>query len=115
MNGAKRKMLTPTNTVQMQLAMMSTPQSLKDLSLASGLAMPTVTRFVRELQSLKAVHVGDWARDARGYPTIEQYTWGPGVNAVCPRKNETSAVRMAAIRAKKKVVSAAINQTKEQL
>ena len=102
MKAATRKTLTPVNTVQMQLAMVSGPQSLSDLSLISGLAKPTVTRFVRELQAVKMVHVGSWARDARGYPTIEQYTWGPGGNAVCPRKNESSTVRMAAFRAKQK-------------
>ena len=101
-----RKMLTPTNTVRMQSAMAVKPQSLKDLTLVSGLAMPTVTRFVRELQTAKMVHVGGWGRDARDYPTIEQYSWGQGADAICPRKNETSTVRMAAIRAKKKEQSA---------
>lgn len=102
MTAATRKTLTPTNTVQMQLAMISKPQSLLDLVGISGLAKPTVTRFIRELQGAKMVHVGGWARDARGYPTIEQYRWGDGIDAVCPRKNESSTVRMAALRAKQK-------------
>ena len=105
MTAATRKTLTPTNTVRMQIAMTVKPQSLLDLTRVSGLAKPTVTRFIRELQGAKMVHVGNWARDARGYPTIEEYRWGNGTNAVCPRKNESSTVRMAALRAKQKAAS----------
>lgn len=102
MSPVTRKMLTPTNTVRMQAAMMVKPQSLSDLVVVSGLARPTVTRFVRELQASELVHVGGWERDARGYPTIEQYLWGKGVDTPCPRKSETSTVRMKALRAKRK-------------
>lgn len=105
MTAATRKTLTPTNTVQMQMAMVEQPWSLSGLSLMTGLAKPTVTRFIRELQVAKMVHVGNWARDARGYPTIEEYRWGKGIDAVCPRKNESSTVRMAALRAKQKAAS----------
>lgn len=97
-----RKTLTPTNTVRMQMAMTVRPHSLDDLVAVAGLAKPTVTRFVRELQANSMVHVAGWARDSRGYPTIQQYGWGLGANVPCPRKNETSAVRMASIRAKRK-------------
>lgn len=99
---ATRKRLTPSHTVRMQLAMQLAPQSLTDLVAASGLSKPVVTRFVRDLQASQLAHVGDWGRDARGYPTIEKYSFGAGADLACPRKNETSTVRMAALRAKRK-------------
>lgn len=95
-----RKTVTPARHVAMHMAMYNSPQSLDQLVEVSGLEKPTVRRFIGELQAMKMVHVGAWARDPRGYPTIRQYKWGAGQDAVCPRKNETSAVRMAAIRAK---------------
>ena len=102
----RRKMLTPVRQHAMQMAMVEMPVSLDTLCKVSGLAKPTVTRFVRQLQAANLVHRGGWFADARGYPTIELYKFGAGANAPCPVKNETSTVRMAAIRAKKKEQSA---------
>ena len=97
-----RKMLTPVKILVMHAAMRTKPQSLRALCGLADLSMPVVTRFIRQMQDANALHIGAWARDARGYPTIEQYMWGKGVDAVCPIKNESSAVRMAALRAKRK-------------
>jgi hypothetical protein len=97
-----RKRLKPSHIVHMQSAMQEAPQSLSDLVVASGMSKPVVTRVVRNLQADGLVHVGGWGRDARGYPTIEKYSFGAGKDIMCPRKNESSTVRMASLRAKRK-------------
>ena len=107
-----RKTLTPTNTLQMQTALRAKPHSLDDLTAVAGLAKGTVTRFVRELQAGRMVHIAAWGRDTRGYPTIKKYAMGDKPDALCPKKNETSAVRMAALRAKRKKKTAAARETR---
>lgn len=97
-----RRTLTPVAAARMQQAMQIKPHSLDDLALVSGLAKPTVTRYVNDLHEEKMVHVGDWGRDSRGYPTIRKFAWGTSADAVCPRNPRTSAERMAAIRAAQK-------------
>ena len=86
----------------MQMALSSHPHSLDDLIAVSGLARGVVARFVRELQDSRMVRVADWARDPRGYPTIRKYALGGEPDTLCPRKNETSAIRMKALREKRK-------------
>ena len=97
-----RKMLTPTATALMQVAMEKKPNSLNDLVKVSGLSKPVVTRYVRELQSAGMVFVGDWDRDSRGYPTIEKYRWGKGEDVPCPYKHASEAERLRRLRANKK-------------
>jgi len=97
-----RKMLTPLATALMQTAMQAGPRSLDELVLVTGLAKPVVTRYVNDLALFKLVHVGAWARDSRGYPTIRQFRWGTGDNAICPRTTRTSTDRMRAQRAAQK-------------
>ena len=94
-----RKMLTPLATAQMQSAMQTLPHSLDELVAVTGLAKPVVTRYVKQLADSKLVHIGDWARDSRGYPTVRQFRWGTDVDVVCPRTTRTSTDRMRAQRA----------------
>ena len=97
-----RKRLTASHIVRMQSAMQVSPQSLSDLVIVSGMSKPIVTRVVRNLQAERLAYVSGWGRDARGYPTIEKYSFGAGEDLPCPRKNESSTVRMANLRAKRK-------------
>lgn len=99
-----RKMLTPLITAQMLEALQRAPQSLTDLVNLTGLAKPTVTRYVNELHSTKPkrAHVAAWARDPRGYPTIRQFAWGDMPDAACPKTDRTSASRMRVLRAARK-------------
>lgn len=97
------KMLTPVAVLRMSSAMELDPQSLDDLVAVSGLAKPTVTRFVKSLTEAKMAHVGAWARDARGYPTIRRYSMGSAPDAACPLMYKNDAERMRVTRADKKV------------
>jgi len=102
MIGTTRKMLTPTAMAKMQAGMERKPRSLNDLVKISGLSKPVVTRYIRELQGVPLVHVGDWDKDPRGYPTIAKYKWGAGANVPCPKKHASDAERMRKARADKK-------------
>lgn len=97
-----RKRMTLIAAGKMQRAMELKPRSLTDLVKVSGLSKPMVTKYVRDLQAETLVHVGDWANDRRGYPTIKKYSWGKGVDAPCPRKTITPAERMRVLRASRK-------------
>lgn len=99
---ATRRILTPTAAALMQQAMQAKPQSLLDLVKVSGLSKRLVTRYVRELQAATLVHVGGWAHDTRGYPTIELYMWGKGADVPCPVTDRTPADRMRLLRAARK-------------
>lgn len=101
-----RKMLTPVAATRMQMALQTKPQSLDDLVVVSGLAKPTVTRYIKEMQVVALVHVGGWARDTRGYPTIRQFSWGALPDADCPKNARSGADRMRALRATRKAVAA---------
>ena len=98
-----KKMLTPVATATMQTAMLSAAQSLNDLVALSGLSKQTVTRFVNELHEAKVIHVGGWARDTRGYPTIRQFSMGNKPDVECPRTQRTAAERMRGLRLDRKV------------
>ena len=100
-----RKMLTPVAATRMQAALQAQPHSLDDLSSVSDLAKPLVTRYIKALQAERMVHVGGWARDARGYPTIRQFAWGDKPDAVCPVSTRTSTERMRIRRAEQKGIS----------
>ncbi len=99
---AVRKTLTPLAAAKMQEAMQKKPQSLLDLVKVSDLSKRVVTRYVRELQAASMAHVGGWAKDRRGYPTIEQYSWGKGADMACPKTDRTPAKRMELLRARRK-------------
>jgi hypothetical protein len=88
----------------MQQALGLAPQSLDDLVALSGLSKRIVTRYVRELYEggVKMVHVGDWDRDRRGYPTIRKFKWGNEQDVACPLTTRTAAERMRDVRAKRK-------------
>lgn len=98
-----RKTLTPTAAALMQEAIQHSPHSRDDLVRISGLAKPVVARYVRELRNAepRMIHIGGWARDARGYPTIECYSWGNQPDVLCPKKYADDAERMRVSRAEK--------------
>ena len=98
-----RKTLTPLVTAKMQTAMSTMPQSLNDLVELTGLAKPTVTRFVNELHEGRVVYVAAWGRDARDYPTIRQFRVGNLPDVECPRTTRTAAERMRLLRLDRKV------------
>lgn len=102
MTRISRKYLTPVAMHRMQEAMTVEPRSLDALVDVSCLSKPVVTKYVRSLQDAKLVHVGGWDRDVRGYPTIELYKWGQGVDVPCPKKYTNDAERMRLARAEKK-------------
>ncbi len=98
-----RKMLTPLASAKMQTAMLQEPHSLDELVELTGLAKATVTRFVNELHEEKVIHVADWARDARNYPTIRRFKMGNQPDVECPRTTRTAADRMRLLRLDRKV------------
>ena len=98
--------LTPVAAARMQDAMQIASRSLDDLTFISHLAKPTVTRYVNDLHESRMIHVGEWARDSRGYPTIRMFAWGDLPDAACPRNPRTGAERMAALRANRKAGAA---------
>lgn len=97
-----RKNLTALSSVRLQQSLLTGPQSVDDLVLISGLSKGVVSRYVRALSREKLVHVGEWGRDPRGYPTIRRYTWGDALNAKRPYKYESDAERMRVSRASAK-------------
>lgn len=101
-----RRTLTPTATARMQQALQNAPQSLDDLVLISGLSKPLVTRYVRELHAAeqKMVHVADWGRDCRGYPTIRKFRWGSQSDVAVPLSDRTAADRMRDLRILRKEI-----------
>lgn len=97
-----RKSLTPAAMVTMVSAMSREPHSAAALALLTDLNIRMVQRYINELHDGDLVHVGSWGRDARGYPTIEQYKWGRGADVPCPKKYANDAERMRCARALKK-------------
>lgn len=97
-----RKTLTPVAATRMQQALTVKPHSLDDLVAVSGLAKPTVTRYIKDLADAELVHVGGWARDPRDYPTIRQFAWGNKPDVACPKTTRTAAERMRNLRAARK-------------
>lgn len=101
-----KKMLTPVASLRMTAAMRVVPQSLDDLVSVSGLSKQTVTRFVKELTEAKMAHIGAWARDCRGYPTIRRFAMGDDPDVACPVRYSGNAERMRVTRAAKKKAGA---------
>lgn len=101
--------MTAVATVLMLNALKSEPQSLDDLTSVSGLAKPLVTKYVNGLMeaSPRFAHVAGWLRDARGYPTIRQFAYGDAPDVDCPTSQMTAAQRMAALRERRKNMTAA--------
>lgn len=52
--------------------------TFEQLGAASGMAKPTVSAWVRELQRERLIYVNAWHADARGFMTIAAFSWGPG-------------------------------------
>ncbi len=103
--GKLRKRLTPVASAKMQEAMRKKALSLRNLAEVSGLAMPVVTKYVRQLQGAEMAFVADWEADSRGYMTIEKYKFGKGEDVPCPKSTRTAADRMKDVRAKRKAAS----------
>lgn len=97
-----RKRTSPLALCLLHTALRDKPQSLTDLCSITELSKPVVTRHVNALCCEGRLHVGGWARDVRGYPTIKQFVWGDGEDVPCPRTDRTSAHRMATLRAARK-------------
>lgn len=99
-----RKTLTPVAAARLQQALNTDPQSLDDLVAVSGMSKRVVSRYVRELYEgeAKMIHVGDWGRDSRGYPTIRKFKWGNQPDVACPLTDRTPAQRMRDVRARRK-------------
>lgn len=97
-----RKTITPVAATRLQTALGLAPQSLEDLVAVSGLSKPTVTRYVKELCEAKMAHVSGWARDARDYPTIRQFSAGFKPDVPVPLTTRTAADRMRNLRIARK-------------
>jgi hypothetical protein len=104
-----KKTMTPVATVLLLNALKSGPQSLDDLTVVCGLAKPLVTKYVNGLLEAtpRFAHVAGWLRDARGYPTIRQFAYGDLPDVECPKSQMTAAQRMAALRERRKNMTAA--------
>jgi hypothetical protein len=104
-----KKTMTPVATVLLLNALKSGPQSLDDLTVVCGLGKPLITKYVNGLLSAtpRFVHVAGWLRDARGYPTIRQFAYGDLPDVECPKSKMTAAQRMAAMRERRKNMTAA--------
>ena len=101
--------MTPLSTVLLLNALKSGPQSLDDLMVVCGLGKPLVTKYVNGLLEAtpRFAHVAGWLRDARGYPTIRQFAYGDAPDVECPKSQMTAAQRMAALRERRKNMTAA--------
>lgn len=67
---------TPATSHHMQTALMAGKHTYADLAAISGLARPTVARWVKALKTVKAIHISGWAEDERGRPLVMQFSWG---------------------------------------
>lgn len=86
----------------MRKALETAPQTLDRLVRVSGLGKAAVTRWVRNMQGMKACHLCDWTEDSRGRVFTAVYTWGKGKNVARPEAHDTSAERMRNMRARRK-------------
>lgn len=82
-------------------ALVDGAHTVNELADICGLKPLTVYHYCRELHRVKAVHISDYAPDARGYYTAKVYMLGEGKDAKKTR-NASTAVRMQRSRARKK-------------
>lgn len=75
---------TPELTLRMQTALCAGKHTYKDLSAMTGLAVPTVTRWIKTMRTIKTVHVSGWAADDRQRPVIAMFSWGNKKDAARP-------------------------------
>lgn len=61
------------------------PCSYDEMAFMSQLTMSSVRSWVKSWREAGLVHIADWQKDSRGYPTIQLMAWGPGLADVpCP-------------------------------
>jgi len=75
---------TPETALHMQTALVAGKHTYKDLSAMTGLAVPTVTRWVKTMRQINAVYISGWAKDDRDRPIIAQFSWGNKKDAARP-------------------------------
>jgi hypothetical protein len=91
---------------RMRSALVSAPQSYDNLVAISGLAKPSVARWVKALRAMspRPIYIAAWADDARGRKFVPMFRWGVLPDAPRPGDNpEAAAARMRALRARKKL------------
>lgn len=75
---------TPETALHMQTALSAGKHTYQELSAMTGLAVPTVARWIKTMRTIKAVHVSGWAPDDRERPVIAQFSWGNKKDAARP-------------------------------
>lgn len=84
-------------------ALVRGPQTRPELMRITGMGQPLVSRLVKALRARGTVpgrpdynevlHISGWQLDARGYPTLAEFSLGPGKDAVQPIKPRIQVVR----------------------
>jgi hypothetical protein len=93
----KRTRAKPSNVCVMLHALTVKPHSYADLAAISGLSMPTVSAWVKQLHALKMVHISEWGGERN---TLKLFLWGKAPDAKKPEAM-TAAQRVAKMRNKK--------------
>ena len=93
------------SALKMQAALQEKPQTYDSLTLVSGLNKPIVARWVKAVRALNNpfIHIAEWRDDARGRKFVPAFAWGQKPDAQRPGNARTSAERMAASRARRKL------------
>lgn len=65
------------------------PGTIAAISESTGLAVPTVWRWVQDMAKSGEVHIGGWYCPPGGGPLAGVYHAGPGVTAKMPRLSTT--------------------------
>lgn len=82
--------------------MESTPRTYRELSEISGLPLPSIRRWVKNLQAAGFAHVAGYAPDRAGRMFVPMWAWGAGADAARPGPRRTAAERMRDSRARRK-------------
>ena len=87
----ERTRITPRVTARMVHAL-SVPRSREQLATEVGVALPAVSKWLKEFHLARLVRVCRWDNDSRGFPTIACFVWEPG-EADCKKNVPTAAER----------------------
>lgn len=85
-------------------ALLERPRSRPDLIEITGLGEVLISKLLIALRARgktgdgtgrfnAVLHIAEWRKDARGYPTVRAFALGPGVDAPQPVKSRAEVVR----------------------
>jgi len=98
---------TPARTAAMVNALINGPQTYDQLCAASGLNKTAVATWVKSMRAAGLMYISGWSQDCRDRQIVSVFAWGTGKDVPRAGLARTSAQRMAASRAAKKIAAQA--------